>query len=67
LPHRPLLFIALAPQGIAAYHQLGELLAALGEHAQAERVYRRLSTLLPHDPTVRAKQAAHAAMARSDA
>ncbi len=55
--------IALGPQQIDAYHKLGEVLAAVGEYAQAERVYRRLSTLVPDDPAIQAKQSALAAMA----
>jgi len=55
--------IALGPQQIDAYHRLGEVLAAVGEYAQAERVYRRLTTLVPDDPAIQAKQSALAAMA----
>ncbi|MGA7672963.1 MAG: tetratricopeptide repeat protein, partial [Nitrolancea sp.] len=55
--------IALGPQQIDAYHKLGEVLATVGEYAQAERVYRRLSTLIPDDPAILAKQSALAAMA----
>ncbi len=56
--------IALGPQEVNAYHKLGEVLASVGEYAQAERVYRRLMTLLPDDPAVQAKQSALAAMAK---
>ena len=56
--------IALGPQGIDAYHKLGEVLASIGEYAQAERVYRRLTQLIPDDPAIQAKQSALAAMAR---
>ncbi len=55
--------IALGPQQLDAYHKLGEALASVGEYAQAERVYRRLSTLVPDDPAIQAKQSALAAMA----
>lgn len=55
--------IALGPDEIDAYHKLGEVLAAVGEYAQAERVYRRLSALVPDDPAIQAKQSALAAMA----
>jgi tetratricopeptide (TPR) repeat protein len=55
--------IALGPQQIDAYHKLGEVLASVGEYAQAERVYRRLSSLVPDDPAILAKQSALAAMA----
>ncbi len=55
--------IALGPLQTDAYHKLGEVLAAVGEYAQAERVYRRLSTLVPDDPAIQAKQSALAAMA----
>lgn len=57
--------IALGPNEIDAYHKLGEVLAAVGEYAQAERVYRRLSSLVPDDPAIQAKQSALAAMANS--
>ncbi|HEX3721330.1 MAG TPA: tetratricopeptide repeat protein, partial [Nitrolancea sp.] len=56
--------IALGPQEVDAYHRLGEVLASVGEFAQAERVYRRLATLVPDDPAIQAKQMALAAMAR---
>jgi tetratricopeptide (TPR) repeat protein len=59
--------IALGPQGIDAYHRLGEVLASVGEYAQAERVYRRLMQLVPDDPAIQAKQSALAAMARGGA
>lgn len=58
--------IALAPSDSDAYHRLGEALAAIGEFQQAERVYRRLQTLLPDDAAVRAKQIALAALAREN-
>lgn len=56
--------IALAPNDPEPYHRLGELLASVGEYGQAERVYRRLVTLLPEDPAVMAKQKALAALAQ---
>ncbi len=56
--------IALGPEEIDAYHKLGEVLAAVGEFAQAERVYRRLAMLAPDDPAIQAKQSALAAMSR---
>jgi len=56
--------IALGPQEVDAYHKLGEVLASVGEYAQAERVYRRLTMLLPDDPAIQAKQSALAAMAK---
>ncbi len=56
--------IALGPEEIDAYHKLGEVLAAVGEFAQAERVYRRLATFAPDDPAIQAKQSALAAMSR---
>ena len=56
--------IALGPHEVDAYHRLGEVLASVGEYAQAERVYRRLMTLVPDDPAVQAKQSALAAMAK---
>jgi tetratricopeptide (TPR) repeat protein len=57
--------IALGPQEIDAYHKLGEVLASVGEFAQAERVYRRLASMSPDDPAIQAKQSALAAMARA--
>ena len=59
--------IALGPQEIDGYHKLGEVLASIGEYAQAERVYRRLMQLVPDDPAIHAKQSALAAMARGGA
>lgn len=55
--------IALAPEDPEAYHKLGEVLTALGEYTQAERVYRRLATFSPHDPVLEAKQSALAVLA----
>jgi tetratricopeptide (TPR) repeat protein len=55
--------IGLAPSDTEAYHQLGEVLTTLGEYKQAERVYRRLGTLLPDDPVLNAKQTALSALA----
>jgi tetratricopeptide (TPR) repeat protein len=55
--------IGLAPNDAAAYHRLGEVLTSLGEYAQAERVYRRLATIVPEDPVLLAKQSALAALA----
>jgi tetratricopeptide (TPR) repeat protein len=57
--------IGLAPNDTAAYHRLGEVLTSLGEYAQAERVYRRLGTIVPEDPVLVAKQSALAALAAS--
>jgi len=56
--------IALAPDDPEPYHRLGEVLSSIGEYGQAERVYRRLSVLLPDDPAVKAKQTALAALAQ---
>jgi tetratricopeptide (TPR) repeat protein len=56
--------IALSPNDTTAFHRLGEILASIGEYAQAERVYRRLAVHLPEDPAVKAKQSALAALAR---
>jgi tetratricopeptide (TPR) repeat protein len=55
--------IGLAPTDAAAYHKLGEVLTALGEYAQAERVYRRLAAFTPDDPVLAAKQSALSALA----
>ena len=57
--------IALGPHHVDAYHKLGEVLASVGEYAQAERVYRRLASMMPDDPAIQAKQSALAAMATS--
>jgi tetratricopeptide (TPR) repeat protein len=57
--------IGLSPGDSAAYHRLGEILTSLGEYAQAERVYRRLSAFTPDDPVLTAKQSALAALASS--
>lgn len=50
--------IALDPQDVEAYTWLGEALSSVGEHAQAEQVYRRLAHLTPQDPLDQAQQAA---------
>jgi tetratricopeptide (TPR) repeat protein len=55
--------IALTPTDPGAYHKLGEVLSSMGEYAQAERVYRRLGQMAPHDPVLIAKQSALAALA----
>lgn len=57
--------IALAPDDPGAYHRLGEVLTSLGEYSQAERVYRRLATIVPFDPVLEAKQSALAVLASS--
>ena len=56
--------IALDPADPTPYHRLGEILAAVGEYGQAERVYGRLAQLVPDDPAIKAKQAALAALAK---
>jgi Flp pilus assembly protein TadD len=56
--------LALAPNEPFAFHRLGELLASIDEFGQAERVYRRLASLVPDDPAVRARRSALVAMAR---
>ena len=55
--------IALAPKDPGSYHKLGEVLTSLGEYTQAERVYRRLASMTPHDPVLQAKQSALAVLA----
>jgi tetratricopeptide (TPR) repeat protein len=55
--------IGLTPTDAHAYHKLGEVLASLGEYAQAERVYRRLAVLTPNDHVLAAKQSALAVLA----
>lgn len=54
--------IGLAPEDAKAHHRLGEALAAVGEYAQAERVYRRLVRQHPDDAVARAKMLAMAAL-----
>lgn len=58
--------IALAPQDAETYHRLGEVLTAMGEYTQAERVYRRLATFTPFDPVLEAKQSALAVLASTN-
>lgn len=41
--------IGLTPDDASAYYQLGELLQSMGEHQQAEKVYRRLVLMNPSD------------------
>jgi hypothetical protein len=57
--------LALAPNDPAPYHQLGELLIAIQEYGQADRVYRRLGVIAPDDPVVKAKRSAIAALSRA--
>jgi tetratricopeptide (TPR) repeat protein len=57
--------LALGPDDPATYHQLGELLVAIQEYNQADRVYRRLANLVPDDHAVKAKRSAIAALTRS--
>jgi tetratricopeptide (TPR) repeat protein len=57
--------LALDPNDPATYHQLGELLVSIQEYNQADRVYRRLATLVPDDHAVKAKRSAIAALTRS--
>jgi tetratricopeptide (TPR) repeat protein len=55
--------IGLIPEEPDAYLKLGEVLTTMGEYGQAERVFRRLSVLLPNDPVLLAKQSALAVLA----
>lgn len=55
--------IGLAPDDTKAYHKLGEALAAIGEYAQAEKVYDRLARQAPDDAVARAKRMAMASLA----
>jgi len=54
--------IGLTPDDTSAYYQLGDLLGAVGEYGQAERVYRRILALQPDDPIAQAKATAMAAL-----
>lgn len=54
--------IGLTPDDTSAYYQLGDLLSAVGEYGQAERVYRRILGLQPDDPIAQAKATAMAAL-----
>jgi tetratricopeptide (TPR) repeat protein len=55
--------IGLAPDDAQAYHKLGEALAAIGEYAQAEKVYDRLARQAPDDAVARAKRMTMASLA----
>ena len=55
--------IGLDPGDFDSYHKLGEVLTAMGEYKQAERVYRRLADIAPNDPVLQAKQSALAVLA----
>lgn len=55
--------IGLDPNDFDSYHKLGEVLTAMGEYKQAERVYRRLADIAPNDPVLQAKQSALAVLA----
>lgn len=57
--------LALDPNDPGTYHQLGELLVSIREYNQADRVYRRLATLVPDDHAVKAKRSAIAALTRA--
>jgi tetratricopeptide (TPR) repeat protein len=57
--------LALDPEDHATYHQLGELLVAIQEYHQADRVYRRLARLAPDDRAVKAKRSAIAALTKA--
>jgi len=60
--------IGLTPDDSTAYYQLGDLLNAMGEHHQAEKVFRRLSLMNPGDDLARARtvQTAHLAVPASE-
>ena len=55
--------IGLVPTDYESFHKLGEVLTAMGEYHQAERVYRRLAEAVPNDPVLQAKQSALAVLA----
>ncbi|CAN5813967.1 hypothetical protein BH23CHL2_BH23CHL2_13400 [soil metagenome] len=55
--------IGLDPNDFDSYHKLGEVLTAMSEYKQAERVYRRLASIAPEDPVLQAKQSALAVLA----
>jgi tetratricopeptide (TPR) repeat protein len=54
--------IGLTPDDASAYYQLGELLQSMGEHQQAEKVYRRLVLMNPSDHIALEKLAQIAAL-----
>ena len=47
--------IGLTPDDASAYYQLGDLLDEMGEHQQAAKVFKRLSSMHPDDQVARAK------------
>jgi tetratricopeptide (TPR) repeat protein len=55
--------IGLAPDDARAYHRLGEALAAIGDYAQAEKVYERLARHAPDDAVARARKLTMASLA----
>ncbi len=57
--------IGLTPDDTSAYYQLAELLGAMGEYHQAERVYRRLVLMNPADPIAQAKATSMASLSES--
>lgn len=58
--------IGLTPDDGSAYHQLGELLQSMGEHQQAEKVYKRLVMMNPDDYIALEKLAGIAALRQPD-
>ena len=54
--------IGLTPDDMTAYYQLGELLSAMGEYQQAEKVYRRIVLIMPDDAVAQAKATSMAAL-----
>jgi tetratricopeptide (TPR) repeat protein len=58
--------IGLTPDDATAYYQLGDLLTAMGEHHQAEKVFKRLSLMNPSDAVARQKAAEMALLKPAD-
>jgi tetratricopeptide (TPR) repeat protein len=58
--------IGLSPDNATAYHRLGETLSAVGEFAQAEKVYERLLRHAPDDAVARAKWIAMGTLATQE-
>jgi tetratricopeptide (TPR) repeat protein len=59
--------IGLTPDDASAYFQLGELLQSMGEHQQAEKVYKRLVLMNPNDHLALEKLAQVIALKQIDA
>jgi len=54
--------IGLTPDDTSAYYQLADLLSAIGEYGQAEKVYKRILAISPDDVIASAKAMAMAGL-----